>query len=112
MMDKCYDDMGPDKKQKDIMLKTSIADTGAQCFLLGSNHLNGLGLDVSRTMVYVIEGNIILVSSKAVLETLGCIPKTFPQVRQQQECPGRLHQEPLQSRSIHHLQKTALAVWS
>jgi hypothetical protein len=33
----------------------------------------------SRTMVYMIEGDIILVS-KAVLETLGCIPKTFPQV--------------------------------
>ena len=104
-----------------IVLKTSIADTGAQCFLLGINHLHGLGLDVSsllqseinlncanstaagnlgvffakvrgehheteevvksRTMVYVIEGDIILVS-KAVLETLGCIPKTFPQVGQ------------------------------
>jgi hypothetical protein len=35
----------------------------------------------SRTMVYVIEGDIILVS-KAVLETLGCIPKTFPLVGQ------------------------------
>ena len=113
--------MGADKKQKDIVLKTSIADTGAQCFLLGSNHLQGLGLDVSgllqsetnlncanstaagnlgvffakvrgehhkteevvesRTMVYVIKGDIILVS-KAVLDTLGCIPKTFPQVGQ------------------------------
>jgi hypothetical protein len=30
-------------------------------------------------MVYVNEGDIILVS-KAVLETFGCIPKTFPQV--------------------------------
>ena len=39
-MDKWYNDM-------DVVLKTSIADTGAQCFLLGSNHLNGLGLDVS-----------------------------------------------------------------
>jgi hypothetical protein len=35
----------------------------------------------SRTMVYVIEGDIILVS-RAILETLGCIPKTFPQVGQ------------------------------
>ena len=109
--------LGPRKEQKDIVLKTSIADTGAQCFLLGSNHLHGLGLSVSgllqseinlncanstaagnlgvffakvrgehhkteevvesRTMVYVIEGDIILVS-KAVLGTLGCIPKTFP----------------------------------
>jgi hypothetical protein len=34
----------------------------------------------SRTMVYVIEGDIILVS-RAILETLGCIP-TFPQVGQ------------------------------
>jgi hypothetical protein len=33
----------------------------------------------SRTMVYLIEGDIILVS-KAILETLGCITKTFPQV--------------------------------
>jgi hypothetical protein len=32
-------------------------------------------------MVFVIKGDIILVS-KAVLETLGCIPKTFPQVGQ------------------------------
>ena len=31
----------------------------------------------ARTMVYVIEGKIVLVS-RAVLETLGCIPKTFP----------------------------------
>jgi hypothetical protein len=121
MMDEWYADLGPSKQQKDTVLKTSIADTGAQCFLLGSNHLRGLGLDVSsllqseinlncdnstaagnlgvffakrrgehqeteevvesRTMVYVIEGDIILVS-KAVLETLGCIPKTFPQVGQ------------------------------
>ena len=95
------------------------SDTGAQCFLLGSNHLTGLGLGIenlipseinlncanamtagnlgvffakvrgehyitgevveSRSMVYVIEGNIVLVS-RAVLETLGCIPKTFPRV--------------------------------
>jgi hypothetical protein len=32
-------------------------------------------------MVYVIEGDIILIS-RAVLETLGCIPKTFPQAGQ------------------------------
>jgi hypothetical protein len=113
--------LGPNKQQKDIILKTSIADTGAQCFLLGSNHLRGLGLDVSslleseinlncanstaagnlgiffakvrgstmrlsevvesRTMVYVIEGDITFVS-KAVLKTLCCIPKTFPLVGQ------------------------------
>jgi hypothetical protein len=119
MRDEWPDNLGPSKQQKDIVLKTSIADTGAQCFLLGSKHLHGLGLDVSsllqseinlncanstaagnlgvffakvrgehheteevvesRTMLYVIEGDIILVS-KAVLETLGCIPKTFSQV--------------------------------
>ena len=117
LRDDWYANLGPSKQQKDVVLKTSIADTCAQCFLLGSNHLHGLGLDVSsllqseinlncanstaagnlgvffakargehheteeevesRTMVYVIEGNIILVS-KAILETLGCIPKTFP----------------------------------
>lgn len=121
MRDDWYANLGPSKQQKDVVLKTSIADTGAQCFLLGSNHLHGLGLDVSnllqseinlncanstaagnlgvffakvrgehheteevvesRTMVYVIEGDIILVS-RAILETLGCIPKTFPQVEQ------------------------------
>ena len=114
-----YDSLGPSKQQKDILLKTTTADTGAQCFLLGSKHLPGLGLGVpdllqseinlncanstaagnlgvffakvrgehhetkevvaSRTMVYVIEGDLVIVS-KAVLETLGCIPKTFPQV--------------------------------
>ena len=37
------------------------------------------GVVESRTMVYVIEGDIILVS-RAVLETLGCIPKSFPKV--------------------------------
>jgi hypothetical protein len=47
MRDEWYDNMGPSKQQKDIVLKTSIADTGAQCFLLGSKHLHGLGLDVS-----------------------------------------------------------------
>ena len=35
----------------------------------------------SKTMVYVIEGDIILVS-RAILQTLGCIPDTFPQVAQ------------------------------
>jgi hypothetical protein len=44
MMDKWYASMGPSKQQKDIVLKTSIADTGAQCFLLVSTHLHGLGL--------------------------------------------------------------------
>ena len=106
-------------QQKDIVLKTSTADTGAQCFLLGRDHLPGLGLDVdnlvrsdinlncanstmagnlgvffakirgehfvtedsveARAMVYVIEGNIVLVS-RSVLEMLGCIPKHFPRV--------------------------------
>ena len=102
MRDEWYNNMGPSKQQKDIVLKASIADTGAQCFLLGSSNLNcanstaagKLGVffaevreehheteDVveSRTMVYVIQGDIILVS-KAVLETLGSIPKNFPQV--------------------------------
>jgi hypothetical protein len=111
--------LGHNKQQKDVVLETSIADTGAQCFIIGSNHLRGLGLDMSslhqseinlnfanstaagnlgvffakvrgehheteevvesRTMVCVIEGDIILVS-RAILETLGCIPKTFPHV--------------------------------
>ena len=113
------DSLGPKMEQKDIVLKASTADTGAQCFLLGSDHLPGLGLGIehllpseinlncansttagnlgvffakvrgehhktgevveSRTMVYVIRGSIVLVS-RAVLETLGCIPKTFPSV--------------------------------
>ena len=47
MRDEWYNNMGPSKQQKDIVLKASIADTGAQCFLLGSKHLHGLGLDVS-----------------------------------------------------------------
>jgi hypothetical protein len=121
MRDDWYANLGSSKQQKDVVLGTSIAVTGAQCFLLGSNHLHGPGLDVSsllqseinlncanstaagylgvyfakvrgkhhktekvvvsRTMVYVIEGDIILVS-KAILETLGCIPKPFPQVGQ------------------------------
>ena len=108
-----------DSQQKDIVLKTTTADTGAQCFLLGSDHLPGLGLCVenllrseinlscanstaagnlgvfyakvrgehhlsaevveTRAMVYVIEGDIVLVS-RSVLEKLGCIPKHFPRV--------------------------------
>jgi hypothetical protein len=115
-----YANLGPNRQQKNVVLETSVADTGAQCFIIGSNHLR-LGLDVSsllqseinlncanstaagnlgvffakvrgehhetkevvesKTMVYVIEGDIILVS-RAILETLGCIPKTFPQVGQ------------------------------
>ena len=35
-----------DMQQKDIVLKTATADTSAQCFLLGSDHLPGLGLCV------------------------------------------------------------------
>ena len=33
----------------------------------------------TRAMVYVIEGDIVLVS-RSVLEKLGCIPKKFPRV--------------------------------
>ena len=105
--------------QLDIVLKKSTADTGAQCFLLGADHLPDLGLSVedflqseinlncanstmagnlgvfyakirgghwetgkvveSKSMVYMIEGNIVLISS-AVLEMLGCIAKHFPRV--------------------------------
>ena len=111
--------LGTNLVQKDILINTSTADTGAQCFLLGRNHLPGLGLGIedllpseinlncansttagnlgvffakvrgehyetqevveARSMVYVIEGDIVLVS-RAVLETLGCIPKSFPRV--------------------------------
>ena len=107
------------RQQKDILLKTSTADTGAQCFLLGRDHLPGLGLGVenllrseinlncansttagnlgvffaklrgehyvtdesveARAMVYVIKGDIVLVS-RSVLEMLGCIPNHFPRV--------------------------------
>jgi hypothetical protein len=35
----------------------------------------------AKSMVYVIEGSIVLVS-REVLETLGCIPKEFPKVGQ------------------------------
>ena len=116
-----YANLGPDKQQKDVVMEASVADTGAQCFIIGSNHLRGLGLDISsllqseinlncansttagnlgvffakvrgehhktkevvesKTMVYVIEGDIILVS-RTILQTLGCIPDTFPQVGQ------------------------------
>jgi hypothetical protein len=105
-----YANLGPNRQQKGMVLETSIADTGAQCFIIGSNHLRGLGLDVSsllqsginlncanstaagnlgvffakvrgeqhetkevvesKTMVYMIEGDIILVS-RAILGTLG-----------------------------------------
>jgi hypothetical protein len=50
MRDNWYANLGPSKQQKDVVLKTSIADIGAQCFLLGSNHLHGLGLDVSSLL--------------------------------------------------------------
>jgi hypothetical protein len=46
MREEWFNNMGPSNQQKDIVLKTSIADTCAQCFLLGSKHLHGLGLDV------------------------------------------------------------------
>jgi hypothetical protein len=117
MRDDWYANLGPSKEQKDIVFKTSIADTGAQCFLLGSNHLHGLGLDVNillqseinlicanstaagnlvvlfakvrgehhkteevvetRTMMYVIEGDIILVS-KAILKNWAAFQKLPP----------------------------------
>ena len=35
-----------DNKQFDIVLKKPTADTGAQCFLLGADHLPDLGLSV------------------------------------------------------------------
>ena len=106
MRDDWYANLGPSKQQKVVVLEISIADTGAQCFIIGSNHLRGQGLDVSsllqseinlncanstaagnlgvffakvrgehhtteevvetRTMVYMIEGDIILVS-RAIL---------------------------------------------
>ena len=108
-----------DNNQKDIVLRRTTADTGAQCFLLGRDHLPGLGLGVedllpseinlncanstmagnlgvffakvrgehyttkevveARSMIYVTEGSLVLVS-RAVLETLGCVPKHFPRV--------------------------------
>ena len=37
-------------QQKDIVLKTTTADTGAQYFLLGSDHLPGLGLCVENLL--------------------------------------------------------------
>jgi hypothetical protein len=33
MRDDWYANLGPSKQQKGVVLKTSIADTGAQCFL-------------------------------------------------------------------------------
>ena len=39
-----------DKKQFDIVLKKSTADSGAQCFLLGADHLPGLGLSLEDLM--------------------------------------------------------------
>ena len=99
-----------DNQQKDIGLTTFAADTSAQCFLLGSDHLPGIGLAMenflrskinlscanstaagnlgvfftkvrgehhltaesveTRAMVYVIQGDIVLVS-RSVLEMLG-----------------------------------------
>jgi hypothetical protein len=47
MREDWYAILGHSKQQKDVVLKTSIADTGAQCFIIGRNHLHGLGLDVS-----------------------------------------------------------------
>ena len=35
-----------DNNQFDILLKKCTADTGAQCFLLGADHLPDLGLSV------------------------------------------------------------------
>ena len=51
------DGLGPSKQQKDIILKTSTADTGAQCFLLGSNHLPGLGLGINNLIPSAINLN-------------------------------------------------------
>jgi hypothetical protein len=86
MMDKWYDSMGPNKQQKDIVLKTSIADTGAQRFLLGSNHLHGLGLDVSSLLQSEINLNC---ANSTAAGSLGVI---FSKVRGQQRrwsSPGR-----------------------
>ena len=47
----------------------------------GSNKLKDA---LARAMVYVIEGDIVLVS-RSVLEILGCIPKHFPRVGEFQE---------------------------
>jgi hypothetical protein len=44
-------------QQKDVVLKTSIADTGAQCVIIGNNHLHGLGLDVSSLLQSEINMN-------------------------------------------------------
>ena len=39
-----------DMQKKAIMLKTTTTETGAQCFLLGSDHLPGLGLCVENLL--------------------------------------------------------------
>ena len=39
-----------DMQKKDIMLKTTTTKTGAQCFLLGSDHLPWLGLCVENLL--------------------------------------------------------------
>ena len=71
MRDEWYDS----KQQKDIVLKASIADTGAQCFLLGSKHLHGLGLDVSSLLHSEI--NLICAYSTAA----GILGMFFAKVR-------------------------------
>ena len=38
------------RQQKDIVLKTSTNDTGAQCFVLGRDHLPGLGVAVENLL--------------------------------------------------------------
>ena len=45
------------------------------------SEMNTKGRVEVKSMVYVIEGYIVLVS-KAVLEMLGCIPKHFPRVEE------------------------------
>ena len=44
----------------------------------GEHHLTAESVE-TRAMVYVIQGDIVLVS-RSVLEMLGCIPKPFPRV--------------------------------
>ena len=39
-----------DMQKKDIMLKTTTTETGGQCFLLGIDHLPGLGLCVENLL--------------------------------------------------------------
>ena len=45
-----YAGLGPNKQQKDVVMETPVADTGAQCFIIGSNHLRGLGLEISSLL--------------------------------------------------------------